>query len=237
MLFNVFACLQLWFNATHLIFSADWKHTRDFTQARHSTVNQRDAQSTLPHLATWGSTFAHTPGRSHSGEHFPLVEDKGAVILIDTRRYLCLSSESVWMFACLHKWWLGHSFPQLLFCIPQWHECLFVYFKHFFSCLCRQMWPRWLRQSVRCKSPPKNACTDPHRYSSRVGFTSPRFWGASCDPVCFGLIGEVTVCCALGSGSTVQEFLFTSNKTVFTAAKMFEQQMSFLWPQGFFACS
>lgn len=98
------------FNETLLIVPADWKHTRDFTQARHSIVNQRDAQSTLPHSATWGSTFAHTLGRSHSGEHFhyhttsfnpPLVEDKRTVILIHIHIQLF---QSFLMFDCLQKY-------------------------------------------------------------------------------------------------------------------------------------
>lgn len=50
-----------------LVVSVGWKHTRGFTQARHSTVNRRDAQNTSLHSATWGSTFAHTLGRSLSG--------------------------------------------------------------------------------------------------------------------------------------------------------------------------
>lgn len=72
-------------------------------------MNQRDAQSTLLHSATWGSTFAHTLGRSHSGEYVhchirfnpPLVEDEGTVIHTDSSFNLfniCLSTQIKYLF-------------------------------------------------------------------------------------------------------------------------------------------
>lgn len=57
-----------WLITCNYLLSADWKHTRDCTRGRRSTVNRRDAQSTLPHSVTWGSTFALIQGRNHSGE-------------------------------------------------------------------------------------------------------------------------------------------------------------------------
>lgn len=44
-----------------------WKHISDCTRGKHLTVNQKDAQSTLPLSVTWGSTFVLTQGRSHFG--------------------------------------------------------------------------------------------------------------------------------------------------------------------------
>lgn len=66
----LFSLPLLFLFLTLLLFDicADWKHTSACTRGRRSTVNQKDAPSTLQRSVTWGSTFARTRERSPSGE-------------------------------------------------------------------------------------------------------------------------------------------------------------------------